>query len=112
MPMLNFVLRVILFVMGLVFAASLAFAVLVLAALWMMGAAWARLTGRPVRPWAARFNPASGFDRFRAAARPAAPSAADVANARARGQSVSSPVAAEVVDDVTDVRAKPVSGSK
>ncbi|KAI1691598.1 acetyl-CoA acetyltransferase [Ditylenchus destructor] len=39
-----------------------------------------------------RFNPRSGFDRFRNAAQQSGPSAADVANARARGESVERPV--------------------
>ncbi|MGJ7494323.1 hypothetical protein ACSFA8_04540 [Variovorax sp. RT4R15] len=108
--MLNFLLRAVLFLVGLVLAASLAAAVLLLAAFWMIGAGWARLTGKPVRPWVMRFNPGSGFDRFRSAARPAEPSAADVINARARGESAKSPVALGAADDVTDVRARPVSG--
>ena len=47
---------------------------------------WARLTGKPVTPWVMRFHPGQGFDRFRAAARPGEPTAADVAAARARGE--------------------------
>ena len=108
--MLNFLLRAILFLVGLVLAASLAAAVLLLATFWLIGAGWARLTGKPVRPWVMRFNPGSGFDRFRSATRPAEPSAADVTTARARGESVKSPVALGAVADVTDVRARPVSG--
>ncbi len=106
--MMNFILRVILFFMGLVLAASLAVAVLLLATVWGLRYGWARLTGKPVTPWVMRFNPGAGFDRFRQAARPAAPSASDVANARARGESVRSPVALGGADDVTDVRARPV----
>ncbi len=106
MGMLNFVLRVFLFLMGLLFAASLAVAALLLLAVWMARLAWARLTGKPVTPWSVmfgqRFDPRAGFERFRsAAARQDAPSAADVASARARGASDK---------DVTDVRARPVTG--
>lgn len=112
--MFNFLLRVVLFMMGLVFAASIAFAVMLLAALWALRYAWAKLTGRPVNPWVMRFSPGQGFDRFRAAARQGEPTAADVAGARARGESVSSPVAnlgrAGSVTDVTDVRSRPVDG--
>ena len=43
MPMMNFILRFILFCLGLVFAASLAVAVLLLAAVWGLR------YGRPVR---------------------------------------------------------------
>lgn len=94
--------------MGLLMAASLAVAVLLLGSLWALRYGWARLTGKPVTPWVMRFNPGAGFDRFRQAARPAEPTAADVANARARGESVRSPVALGGADDVTDVRARPV----
>ena len=93
--MMNFIFRVILLLLGLVFAASLAVAVMLLAAVWGVRYAWGRLTGKPVTPWMAsmggRFNPRSGFDRFRNAARPGEPTAADTANARARGESVMRP---------------------
>ncbi|MDP9882477.1 hypothetical protein J2W25_006817 [Variovorax boronicumulans] len=108
---MNFILRVILLLLGLVFAASLAVAALLLAAVWGVRYAWGRLTGRPVTPWVMRFNPRSGFDRFRhAAQQPAEPTAADVVSARARGESVRSPVVLGPADDVTDVRARPVRG--
>jgi hypothetical protein len=96
--MMNFLLRVVLFLLGLVFAASLAVAVLLLAAVWGLRYGWARLTGQPVQPWVMRFDPRHGFDRFRAAARPAAPTAAD-SPVRLRDRSGS----------VTDVQARPVS---
>ncbi|MET3375845.1 hypothetical protein ABIC89_004919 [Variovorax boronicumulans] len=108
---MNFILRVILLLLGLVFAASLAVAALLLAAAWGVRYAWGRLTGKPVTPWVMRFNPRSGFDRFRhAAQQPAEPTAADVVSARARGESVRSPVVLGPADDVTDVRARPVRG--
>lgn len=110
--MFNFLLRVVLFFMGLLLAASLAVAVLLLGALWSLRYGWARLTGKPVTPWVMRFNPGAGFERFRQASRPAEPSAADVANARARGESVRSPVALGAAEDVTDVRARPVGGDQ
>ncbi|MET3182595.1 UNVERIFIED_ORG: hypothetical protein ABIC43_005775 [Variovorax guangxiensis] len=107
---MNFVIRVILLLLGLVFAASLAVAVMLLAAVWGVRYAWGRLTGKPVTPWVMRFNPRSGFDRFRNAAQPAEPTAADVANARARGESVERPVRIRgSASDVTDVSPKSVS---
>src|ERR1700712_5621691 len=107
MPMFNFLVRVLLFFMGLVLAARLAVAVLFLAALWILRSAWARLTGKPVTPWVMRFKPGSGFDAFRQAAKPAPPNAADVVNARARGESVEQPVRIRSTpSDVTDVMAK------
>jgi hypothetical protein len=112
MPMMNFLLRLTLFFMGLLLAASLVVAVLLLGAVWGLRYGWARLTGKPVSPWAAsmagRFDPRSGFDRFRNAQRPPAPSAAEVANARARGESARGPAAYGSADDVTDVRARPL----
>ena len=108
--MMNFVIHVILLLLGLVFAASLAVAVMLLAAVWGVRYAWGRLTGKPVTPWVMRFNPRSGFDKFRNAAQPAEPTAADVANARARGESVERPVRIRgSVSDVTDVSPKSVS---
>jgi hypothetical protein len=113
MPMMNFILRVVLVLIGLVFAASLALAVLLLAAVWGLRYGWARLTGKPVTPWVMRFNPRSGFERFRAGpgpARPAEPTAANTAAARARGESVRSPVLLDgAAGDVTDVRPKSVN---
>ena len=108
--MMNFIFRVILLLLGLVFAASLAVAVMLLAAVWGVRYAWGRLTGKPVTPWVMRFNPRSGFDRFRNAAQPSQPTAADVANARARGESVERPVRIRgSAGDVTDVAPKRVS---
>ncbi|KAF1072906.1 MAG: hypothetical protein GAK39_00251 [Variovorax sp.] len=107
--MMNFILRVILVMLGLVFAASLAVAVVLLAAVWGVRYAWGRLTGKPVTPWVMRFNPRSGLERFRSAAQPAEPSAADVANARARGESVRSPLLRERGGNVTDVQARPAT---
>jgi hypothetical protein len=107
--MFNFILRVVLFFIGLVVAAALLCGVFLLAAMWMLRAGWARLTGKPVTPWVMRFNPRSGFDRFTAAGRAPEPTAADVTNARARGESMRSPIALGDADDVTDVRARPAS---
>ena len=86
---------------------------MLLAAVWALRYGWAKLTGQPVNPWVMRFHPGQGFDRFRAATRPDEPTAADVAGARARGESVASPVAnlsRNAAADVTDVRARPVDG--
>ena len=113
--MMNFFIRLVLFLLGLIVATGLFFLVLVLAAVWGLRYGWARLTGKPVSPWATmggRFVPRSGFDRFRAARRPPEPSAADVANARARGESPKSPVALGEIEDVTDVRARPASKTR
>ncbi len=105
--MMNFILRLVLFMLGLVFAASLAVAVLLLAAVWGVRSGWARLTGRPVTPWVMRFDPGAGFNRFRAASQPAEPSAGDVVSARALGESSERPVRVHGVGGgVTDVQPK------
>ena len=106
--MLNFFIRLVFFMLGLVFAASLAVAVLLLAAVWGLRYGWARLTGKPVQPWVMRFDPRGGFDRFRAAGRPAEPTAADVAGARAQGQAADAPVRLRDPGVITDVQARPV----
>lgn len=54
-------LRVVVIAMGLVLFASLLVAALVLALVWMLRGGWARLTGRPVTPWAMRMDPRTGF---------------------------------------------------
>lgn len=61
--LLWFVLRVMAFAAGLVFAASVLVALLLLAFFWLLRAGWARLTGRPVVPWVMRVDPRRGFDR-------------------------------------------------
>jgi hypothetical protein len=61
--LMNFLLRLVLLAVGLVFAASLAVAVVLLLAFWAVRAAWARLTGRPITPFVFRIDPRAGFGR-------------------------------------------------
>lgn len=51
-------LRAVLWLLGLVFLASLMVASLMLLALWLLRALWARLSGRPVAPLVFRFKQA------------------------------------------------------
>jgi flagellar biosynthesis protein FlhB len=60
---MNFILRLLLLIAGLVFALSLLVAMAVLMALWGMRALWGKLTGKPVQPFIMRMNPRSGFDQ-------------------------------------------------
>lgn len=115
--MLNFLLRVVLFFFGLLFALSMAVAAVLLLAVWLVRVAWAKLTGKAVTPWSVMFghslDPRRSFDRFRAAGarRPAEPTAAETAAARAQGHETRSPGARlqrGPAEDVTDVRARPV----
>lgn len=72
--------------MGVLFFLSLLAAAAVLALVWGVRALWARLTGRPVTPWAMRMSPREGWSTvYRSTARWTAPrstsrpaSAADV----------------------------------
>ena len=105
--MVNFLFRLVFFAFGLLFALALTVALLLLAAVWGLRYFWARLTGRPIQPWVMRFDPRGGFDRFRAAARPAEPTAADVVGARARGEAADSPIRLRDPDVITDVQARP-----
>ena len=57
----RWVLRLMVFAMGLVVFISLLAAVMVLASVWAVRALWARLTGRPVTPWVMRMDPRTGF---------------------------------------------------
>jgi hypothetical protein len=108
--MVNFLIRLIFFMFGLVVAASFTVAVLLLALIWGLRYLWARLTGRPVQAWVMRFDPREGFDRFRAAGR-SGPTAADVVSARAQGEAVDSPVRlGDGSGGVTDVSVKPDRG--
>lgn len=63
-------LRVVLWLMGLVFLASLLVAAAVLLVLWGLRALWARLTGQPVAPLVFRFGQQTRWSRFYQAARP------------------------------------------
>ncbi|MDB5859866.1 MAG: hypothetical protein JWQ76_3555 [Ramlibacter sp.] len=76
--LLGFLFRVLLFAAGLVFAASLALVFCLLLALWVVGAAWARLTGKPRSPFVVRFRAAEGFRRTYSRAQPLRRPLADV----------------------------------
>jgi hypothetical protein len=60
---LSFVLHAIALLAGLVFAASLAVVLVLVLALWGLRAVWARLTGRPIVPFAVRIHPLGGLGR-------------------------------------------------
>ena len=56
------VVRLLLVAAGVVFFLSLLAAMLVLALVWGLRYLWARLTGRPVVPWAVRIDPRAGWN--------------------------------------------------
>ena len=53
---LGFVVRVGLLLAGLVFFASVLAVGMVFLTLWLLRASWAKVTGRPVRPWVFQMN--------------------------------------------------------
>lgn len=92
----NLVLRVALFAMGLVFAASLLVVAGAVLALWGVRSTWARLTGRPIAPFVFRVDPRAGFGRvYRAGQGTSAAQQPDAAR-QARTE----------LGDVTDVEVK------
>lgn len=93
----TFIVRAVLLLAGLLFAASLAVAALLMLAVWSVKAGWARLTGRPVTPFVVRIDPRGGFDRMYRRAEPA-PSRTPRADAVRQGRPAG---------DVTDVQARP-----
>ena len=85
----QFLLRLVMVVMALIFAASLAVALVLLLTFWALRAGWARLTGQPVVPFVMRMDPRSGFSKVYRARRgmqqpleqgPATPGRSDAAD--------------------------------
>lgn len=92
---IRWTLRLVVVAAGVVFFLSLLAAAAVLALVWGVRALWARLTGRPVMPWAMRMSPRQGWSTVhRSTARWTAPRPA----ARAGQDSA----------DVTDVVAREI----
>lgn len=93
--LLTFLLRAVLVAAGLVLALSLAFAFLLLLGAWVLRAAWAKVTGRPVAPFVMRMYPRDGFEQmYRRAAQASRTPRADAAAPSRRAA------------DVTDVEPK------
>jgi len=76
-------LRAVLWLLGLVFLASLLAASLVVLALWLLRALWARLSGRPVAPLVFRFGQQAQWHRFYRAAAPGRTTHQDVVDVEA-----------------------------
>lgn len=60
---MNFLLRVLLVLAGLIFAASLIVVMAAMLLVWGIRALWLKLTGQPVMPFAMRMHPRAGFDQ-------------------------------------------------
>jgi hypothetical protein len=98
---LRFVVRGLLLLMGLVFLASLLAAAMVLVLLGALRVLWARLTGKPIAPWAFRVDPRAQWSRFH------------TATGRWSGAAAAPSGRSNGLKDVVDVEVKPpkVSGS-
>lgn len=91
--------------MGLVFFASLLVAAALMALLWCGRLVWAKLTGRPVAPFAFRVFPQAGWTTvYRNTARW---TAKDPGNASASRSGMRGPTAV-MAGDVTDVEARDI----
>lgn len=88
---MNFLVRLVLILAGLIFAASLLVVMIVLLLAWGIRSVWGKLTGRPLVPFAMRMNPRAGFDQvFR----------------RAQQNGAEAKLPRLDLDDVTDVEPK------
>jgi hypothetical protein len=100
MPLLiSFLLRLVLVAAALAVAAALSVVFALLLCAWALRWAWARLTGRPVAPFAMRMAPGPAFDAMVRRAR--APHESRTPRADAAGPQRRAPLA-----DVTDVQPK------
>jgi len=87
MPLLfSFLFRVLVLAAGLVMAAVLACVFVLLLSAWLLRAAWARLTGRPVSPFATRMGPRGAFEEMMRRARPQPATRTPRADAAAMGR--------------------------
>ena len=89
---MNFLLRLIFVIAGLIFAASLMVVMFVLLLAWGIRAIWCKLTGQPLVPFAMRMNPRAGFEQV-------------FKGARRRSADAAAPPRRKL-DDVTDVEPK------
>lgn len=62
--LLNLLLRAVLLAAGVVFALAIACAAVLLLAVWGVRAAWCKLTGRPILPFAMRMGPGQAFEEM------------------------------------------------
>ncbi|GAB3646194.1 hypothetical protein [Ramlibacter alkalitolerans] len=69
----SLVVRLVLLAAGLLAAALMAVVLTVLLASWLLRAAWALLTGRPIRPFVMRMGPRHAFEEMMRRAAPPRP---------------------------------------
>lgn len=110
--LIRFLVRLVLVAVGLVFFLSLLAAGLVLALAWGVRLAWARLTGRPVTPWAARIDPRTAWNTvYRSGARWRRTDDAPPGAPEARPQTPVHLRPLPGADEVTDVQPREPGGS-
>jgi len=108
----RFVVRLLLLAVGLVFFLSLLAAGLVLALAWGLRLLWARLTGRPATPWAARIDPRTAWNTvYRSGGRWSRADAASPGASEARPQTPVHLRPLPGAEDVTDVQPREPGGS-
>jgi hypothetical protein len=101
MPLIvNFLLRGLLLVLGLVAAASMLAVFALVATAWTLRALWCRLTGRPVTPFGVRMDAARAFQDMMRRAPPT-----DRASRTPRADAAGGP--GRRLEDVTDVQPRP-----
>ncbi len=106
---IRWIVRLAVVAVGVVFFLSLLTVAALLAVVWGARALWARVTGRPVTPWAMRMDPRTGWSTvYRSTARwSAAPGGGPVADGPAEPVVRSRELPG--ARDVTDVQARDVS---
>ena len=103
--LIRWTLRLFVVVVGLVFFVCLLAMVAVLALAWGLRSLWARLTGRPVTPWAMRMDPREGWSTvYRSTARWTARGGRAEEPATPGARSRELPGARDVVVDVVEPR--------
>lgn len=98
---LTFLVRLLLLAVGLAFAAVMACFFVLMLGVWLLAAAWARLTGKPVTPFVMRMGPRDAFDQMRRRAQ----AQQQPATRTPRSDAAAGP-RAQITADVTDVEPK------
>lgn len=107
MTLIRWAVRAVLVLAGLVFFLSLLAVAMVLACLWALRALWARLTGKPVSPWAyMRVDPRHGWNTVYRSAQRWSPQAGGAESEPPAGRRGGRVLAG--ADEVTDVQPREV----
>lgn len=103
--MVSWTLRIVMVLAGLVFFVSLMVVAAIAAMLWAVRLLWAKMTGKPVAPFAFKMNPATGWTTvYRSTARWSANKGGRAAESASNAAGMRS----AVVIDVTDVEPREI----